>query len=58
MDKDQATHEVEFAYTSHRDSCRDPHLAHDGDLRECRRPANHQPPHASGFGRDHYVWED
>lgn len=53
--------ETEMAYTSWDQSCKDPHITGTGDLRECRRPANHGGGfHASGFAstRSLFVWTD
>ncbi|HXV92754.1 MAG TPA: hypothetical protein VD813_05610 [Pseudonocardia sp.] len=46
--------DLEFAYTSHRDSCRDPY----SPLRYCRRPTGHAGRHASGYGSHRTRWED
>ncbi len=43
----------EFAWTSWRESCRDPEPA---DLRECRRRHGHDDEHASGFAEDRRRW--
>jgi hypothetical protein len=45
----------EFAWTSWRESCRDPEPA---DLRECRRRHGHGDEHASGFAEDRRRWGD
>lgn len=41
--------QLEMAYTSYADSCKDPHLDSSGTVRFCRRPKGHDPdePHAS-----------
>jgi hypothetical protein len=52
MSKDEQL-DLEFAYTTYRDSCRDlysPYYA-------CRRPIGHEGPHAAGFGADRLRWE-
>lgn len=51
--------ELEMAFTTWEGSCQDPHITHGGDLRQCRRPKNHEGVHASGFAstRSLYVWE-
>lgn len=44
--------DLEFAYTSFQDSCRDlfsPHY-------RCRRPAGHTGVHAAGFGEHRVRW--
>jgi hypothetical protein len=53
--------ETEMAYTSWDQSGKDPHVTGTGDLRECRRPANHNGAfHASGFASDRslFIWTD
>ena len=49
---------LEMAWTPWRDSCRDPHITPDGDLRQCRRRRNHDDEHASGFGPLMRRWRD
>lgn len=46
--------DLEFAYTSHRDSCQDLH----SPLRYCRRPAGHSGRHAAGYGAHRTRWEN
>lgn len=48
----------EFAFTPWRGSCRDPHLTPAGEPRECRRPAGHAGPHASGYVPHRERWAD
>jgi hypothetical protein len=50
--------ELEMAYTSWEQSCQDPRVTLTGDLRQCRRPRNHEGTHASGFAsnRTLMVW--
>ena len=48
----------EFAFTPWRGSCRDPHLTPGGEPRECRRPAGHAGPHASGYSPHRERWDD
>ncbi len=44
--------DLEFAYTSYRDSCRDLYsLSY-----RCRRPLGHSGEHAAGFGTDRVLW--
>jgi hypothetical protein len=53
--------ETEMAFTPWDQSCKDPHITGTGDLRECRRPANHAGGfHASGFAssRSLFIWTD
>lgn len=50
-----ADFEREFAYTQWEHCCKDPAVV-DNDLRECRRPANHEGRHASGFGPALRLW--
>ena len=41
--------QLEMAYTTYEDSCRDPAIV-DGDLVQCRRPRWHEPHnHAAGM---------
>ena len=47
--------ENEFAMTSWGMSCKDPAVIH-GDLRNCRRPGNHEGRHASGFRTNYREW--
>jgi hypothetical protein len=52
MDSDERL-DLEFAYTTHDDSCRDlysPHLY-------CRRPFGHDGLHAAGFGTGRQRWQ-
>lgn len=44
--------DLEFAYTTYRNSCRDVRGKH----RHCRRPKNHDGDHASGFGTERLIW--
>lgn len=50
--------ELEMAYTTWDQSCQDPHITYDKELRQCRRAKNHEGPHASGFAstRSLRVW--
>lgn len=52
--------DTEMSYTTWAESCKDPHVTLSGDLRECRRRADHPGVHASGFAasRTLYVWAD
>lgn len=45
----------EMQYTTWEQSCKDP-AAFGSDLRECRRPAKHAGPHASGFVTSYKEW--
>jgi hypothetical protein len=45
--------DLEFAYTSYRDSCRDLY----SPQYSCRRPAGHDGVHAAGFGSGRLRWE-
>jgi len=45
--------DLEFAYTTYDDSCRDLY----SPLYLCRRPAGHQGAHAAGFGIDRLRWD-
>lgn len=46
--------DLEFAYTSWRQSCKDRYsLAY-----QCRRPAGHLGLHAAGFGSARLRWDD
>lgn len=45
----------EMQYTTWEGSCKDP-FAFSVDLRECRRPAHHGGPHASGFMTSYKEW--
>jgi len=45
--------DLEFAYTSYRDSCRDLYSPH----YVCRRPLGHDGVHAAGFGAERLRWE-
>jgi hypothetical protein len=45
--------DLEFAYTSYRDSCRDLYSPY----YLCRRPAGHDGEHAAGFGSHRLRWE-
>lgn len=44
--------DLEFAYTSFQDSCRDLHSLH----YRCRRPAGHPGVHAAGFATQRIRW--
>ena len=48
--------DLEFAYTSWDDSCRDLLLTDGADFRECRRSSGHEGDHASGFGYGRVTW--
>lgn len=50
--------ELEMAYTTWEQSCKDPVIDPYGDLRECRRDKRHVGPHASGFIKQDsfYMW--
>lgn len=48
----------EMAYTTYAESCKDPHITPDADMRECRRAKRHAPPHASGYAKYHVQWWD
>lgn len=50
--------EREFAYTRWENACQDPTIFYHHDLRECRRPKNHEGVHASGFGPALKVWRN
>jgi hypothetical protein len=45
--------DLEFAYTTYQDSCRDIYSPH----YFCRRPAGHDGVHAAGFGTGRLRWE-
>ncbi|MFF0338531.1 hypothetical protein [Kribbella sp. NPDC004875] len=45
--------DLEFAYTSHDDSCKDLYSPH----YYCRRPRGHDGVHAAGYGPDRLRWE-
>jgi len=45
--------DLEFAYTTYDDSCRELYSPH----YLCRRPAGHQGVHAAGFGVDRVRWD-
>jgi hypothetical protein len=45
--------DLEFAYTSHSDSCRDLYSPH----YYCRRPRGHDGVHAAGFGSSRLRWK-
>ena len=45
--------ELEFAYTSYRDSCRDLY----SPQYLCRRPVGHEGTHAAGFGDERVRWD-
>jgi hypothetical protein len=45
--------DLEFAYTTYDDSCRNLYSPH----YLCRRPAGHQGAHAAGFGLDRLRWD-
>ena len=44
--------DLEFAYTSFQDSCRDLHSL----VYRCRRPIGHDGVHAAGFGQQRIRW--
>lgn len=44
--------DLEFAYTTYEDSCRDLYSPH----YLCRRPVGHDGPHAAGFGGHRVRW--
>jgi len=44
--------DLEFAYTSYADSCKDLYSPH----YLCRRPADHADQHAAGFGAHRLLW--
>lgn len=46
--------DLEFAYVTWEDSCRDPHPS----FRQCRRLIRHEGEHASGFGRHRLRWDN
>lgn len=49
----------EFAYTGHRESCRDAYgVDASGEPVYCRRARDHEPPHAAGYGADRVMWGD
>jgi len=45
--------DLEFAYTSYADSCRDLYSLH----YRCRRPHGHDGRHAAGFGAQRVHWQ-
>ena len=45
--------DLEFAYTSYRDSCQDLY----SPQYLCRRPGGHSGTHAAGFGAERVRWE-
>jgi hypothetical protein len=45
--------DLEFAYTSYQDSCRDLY----SPAYRCRRPIDHDGAHAAGFGGHRVRWE-
>jgi hypothetical protein len=45
--------DLEFAYTTYQDSCRDLYSPH----YYCRRPLGHDGVHAAGFGSSRLRWE-
>ncbi len=45
--------DLEFAYTTYDDSCRDLYSPH----YLCRRPSGHEGVHAAGFGGHRVRWE-
>ncbi len=45
--------DLEFAYVTYQDSCRDLYSPH----YYCRRPVRHDGTHAAGFGADRLRWE-
>ena len=44
--------DLEFAWTTHAESCRDPYSPY----LWCRRPTSHTPGHAAGFGAGRVRW--
>lgn len=48
--------EAELAFTTWDMACKDPAVVGGGDLRECRRPKNHEGRHASGFRSNYREW--
>ena len=46
--------DLEFAYTTYGESCRDLHWP----FYECRRPVGHEGDHAAGFGEKRVRWPD
>ncbi len=46
--------DLEFAFTSWQQSCRDPLPT----LQQCRRRKNHKGLHAAGYGADRREWAD
>ena len=56
-------HDLELAWTTWADSCRDELITLTGDLRQCRRTRGHElregvrpREHASGFGMEQVTW--
>jgi hypothetical protein len=45
--------DLEFAYTSHQDSCKDLY----SPFYYCRRPLGHGGVHAAGYGANRVRWE-
>lgn len=45
--------DLEFAYTSHQDSCKDLY----SPFYYCRRPSGHAGVHAAGYGSHRLRWE-
>lgn len=46
--------DLEFGFTTWATSCRDASPT----LQECRRPRQHEGPHAAGYGAARRRWED
>ena len=56
---DDARLDLEFAYTTHADSCKAPWgVAALGSLIYCRRPYGHHDDHAAGYGMTRRRWDD
>ena len=51
---DEGALDLEFAFTTWDDSCRDASPS----LQECRRARAHEGPHAAGFGEQRRRWGD
>jgi hypothetical protein len=45
--------DLEFAYTTYQDSCRDIYSPH----YFCRRPVRHEGVHAAGYGSNRLRWQ-
>jgi len=56
MSEHQNKIQTEMSYTTWDESCKDPLLTEDNDLRECRRTNRHDEKHASGFGNSFKEW--